>query len=178
LPENPGKVAIDPGDLNDSELVRRILTSNPKKIMPTPESHLSLSNKEKAVLIKWIKDGAEYKAHWAFEKPEKPRVPSVEAEDWVKNDIDNFVLAKLEAQKLTPQPEADKETLLRRVYLDLTGLPPSIAEIDAFWLINRLMLMKKWWTNYSLHNTMAKNWLPTGWTWLALPILMAIRSIG
>jgi hypothetical protein len=100
--------------------------------MPTPESHLSLSNKEKAVLIKWIKDGAEYKAHWAFEKPEKPRVPSVEAEDWVKNDIDNFVLAKLEAQKLKPQPEADKETLLRRVYLDLTGLPPSIAEIDAF----------------------------------------------
>lgn len=132
LPENPGKVAIDPGDLDDSELVRRILTSNPKEIMPTPESHLSLSNKEKAILIKWIKDGAEYKAHWAFEKPEKPRVPSVEGSDWVKNEIDNFVLAKLEAKKIKPQPEADKETLIRRVYLDLTGLPPSLADIDAF----------------------------------------------
>jgi hypothetical protein len=77
--------------------------------MPTPESHLSLSNKEKAVLIKWIKDGAEYKAHWAFEKPEKPRVPSVEAEDWVKNDIDNFVLAKLEAQNSNHNPKPIKK---------------------------------------------------------------------
>jgi hypothetical protein len=132
LPENPGKVAIDPGDLTDSEVFHRIMTSNPKKIMPTPESHLTLSTKEKAVLVKWIQDGAEYKPHWAFEKPEKPSIPSVDDDDWIKNDIDNLVLSKLESRKIKPQKEADKETLLRRVYLDLTGLPPTIAEMDAF----------------------------------------------
>ncbi|MCF0041101.1 DUF1553 domain-containing protein [Dyadobacter fanqingshengii] len=132
LPENKGKVAIDPGDLENSEVVRRILSGDPEYRMPTPSSHLSLNAKEKAILVKWIEDGAAYKPHWAFVKPDKTEVPEVENEDWVKNPIDHFILAKLEAEKLKPSGEADKELLLRRLSFDLTGLPPTIAEIDAF----------------------------------------------
>ncbi len=132
LPENPNKVAIDPGDLKGSEVFYRILSSDPDYVMPTPDSHLQLTAQEKAVLVKWIEDGAEYKPHWAFVAPEKPDVPDVENEDWVANPIDNFVLEKLEQEKLQPAKVADKETLLRRLSLDLTGLPPTLSEIDAF----------------------------------------------
>jgi len=132
LLENPGKVAIDPGNLNGSELFHRIISSDPEYKMPLPESHLSLSPKEKAILIKWIEDGAQYKPHWSFVKPEAPDVPKVRNEDWVINPVDNFILHKLEQEKLSPSPEADKELLLRRVSLDLTGLPPSLQEIEEF----------------------------------------------
>ncbi|MGY6647830.1 DUF1553 domain-containing protein [Wenyingzhuangia sp. IMCC45574] len=133
LPESPGKFAITPGSLKNSEMVHRILSDDPKYIMPTPESHLNLSNYEKAVLVKWIKDGAEYKRHWAFEAIDsKPEIPEVEKEDWVQSPIDNFVFNKLTQKKLTPSKKADKETLLRRASLDLIGLPPTEAEIKAF----------------------------------------------
>lgn len=132
LPENLDKVAIDPGDLADSEIFHRIISVDPDYKMPTPDSHLSLSTREKAILIKWIKDGAEYKPHWAFVKPQKIDPPKVKNEDWIKNPIDYFILAKLEEIKLKPSKTADKETLLRRVSFDLTGLPPSLAEIDDF----------------------------------------------
>ena len=132
LPESPGKVAIDPGSLRNSQVFRRIVSTDPDVMMPTPESHLSLTAYEKAVLIKWIDEGAEYKPHWAFEKPEMPKVPSVEHKDWVKNPIDNFVAYRLEGQNMAPAREADKETLIRRVTFDITGLPPTLAEIDAF----------------------------------------------
>lgn len=132
LPKNPGKVAIDPGSLKNSELFRRILATDPEVVMPTPQSHLSLTAYEKAVLIKWIQEGAEYKPHWAFVKPEMPKIPSIDKADWAKNPIDNFVAARLAENKLTPAPEASPELLIRRVTLDLTGLPPTLAEIDAF----------------------------------------------
>ncbi len=132
LSKNPGKVAIDPGDLAGSEFFHRIMSDDPDYMMPTKESHLNLTAKEKAILIKWIEDGAEYKPHWAFVKPEKAELPEVKKSDWVKNPVDNFILAKLEQEKLNPSKEADKELLLRRVSLDLTGLPPTIEEIDAF----------------------------------------------
>ncbi|SOE20545.1 Planctomycete cytochrome C [Spirosomataceae bacterium TFI 002] len=132
MPESPDKVAIDPGDLGDSEIFHRIISADPDYVMPTPDSHLNLTTHEKAVLIKWIKDGAEYKPHWAFVKPEKAKLPSVENEEWVKNPIDNFILAKLEEKKLQPSPQADKETLLRRVTFDITGLPPTLSQIDNF----------------------------------------------
>lgn len=132
LPENKGKFAIDPGSLRNSEVFHRILSSDPNYMMPTPASHLSLDAREKAILVKWIKEGAEYKPHWAFVKPEKQELPEVKTEDWVKNPIDNFVLAKLEYENMKPAPEADKDLLLRRLYLDLTGLPPTIAEINAY----------------------------------------------
>jgi hypothetical protein len=132
LPESPGKVAIDPGDLNGSEVFHRILSDDPDYKMPSKKSNLSLSAKEKAILIKWIKEGAEYKPHWAFVSPKKPKVPEVKDEKWIVNPIDNFIVQKLELEKLKPSVQAKKELLLRRLSLDLTGLPPSLDEINAF----------------------------------------------
>src|SRR5690606_37177085 len=91
-----------------------------------------LTPREKAVLIKWIEQGAEYKAHWAFIKPEIKSLPSVKNKDWAKYTIDLFVLDRLETEGISPSEVADKETLLRRLNLDLTGLPPSVEEIEAF----------------------------------------------
>jgi hypothetical protein len=132
LPENPGKVAIKPGNLSNSEVFHRIISTDPEYVMPTKDSHLSLSAREKAVLIKWIQDGAEFKPHWAFVKPEEPEVPEVKKADWTVNPIDHFILKNLEEEKLSPSPQAEKEILLRRLSLDLTGLPPTLAETDAF----------------------------------------------
>lgn len=143
LPENKGKVAIDPGSLAGSEFYHRIMSQDPEVMMPTPSSHLSLSAKEKATLIKWINDGAEYKPHWAFVKPEKYEPADVKNKEWVRNPIDQFVLAKLEREKLSPAGDASKELILRRLSLDLTGLPPTLAEIDAFLKDNSSLAYEK-----------------------------------
>lgn len=132
LPEDPGKVAISPGDPEGSELFHRILSDDPDYKMPSPDSHLSLSAKEKATLIKWIEDGAEYKPHWAFVKPAPQEAPDSRYDARAVNDIDRFIFHKLDQEGLEPSPEADKELLLRRLTLDLTGLPPTLEEIDAF----------------------------------------------
>lgn len=132
LPESPGKQAIDPGNLQQSELFHRILSDDPDLQMPTPQSNLRLSPEEKAILIKWIQQGAQYKPHWAFVAPQKPRLPTTNNKDWVKTPIDAFILHTLEEKKLQPSPAATKELLLRRLSLDLTGLPPTTAETDAF----------------------------------------------
>lgn len=127
-----GLRAIRPGKPGKSELVHRILSADPDIVMPTPESHLSLTAREKAILIRWVEEGAEYKPHWAFTKVESPAVPKVKNEAWVKNDIDRFILKKLEDKRIKPSAEASKTTLLRRVSLDLTGLPPTPEEVKAF----------------------------------------------
>ena len=127
-----GLKAIKPGKPGKSELVHRILSADPDIVMPTPESHLSLTAREKAILIRWVEEGAEYKPHWAFTKVEKPAVPRVKNEAWVKNDIDRFILKKLEDKRIKPSAQASKTTLLRRVSLDLTGLPPTPEEVKAF----------------------------------------------
>ncbi|TLV03213.1 DUF1553 domain-containing protein [Dyadobacter luticola] len=127
-----GLKAIKPGSPGNSELVYRILAEDPEIVMPTPESHLSLTAREKAILIRWIEEGAEYKPHWAFNKVSKPELPKVKNEKWVKNDIDKFILQKLEDKGIKPSKEADKTTLLRRVYLDLTGLPPTPEEVQSY----------------------------------------------
>jgi hypothetical protein len=132
LPESPGKVAIKPGNLFKSELVHRILSDDPHYTMPSPESNLSLSPKEKAILIKWVEQGAEYKKHWAFIPPVQATPPTIKDQNWAKNPIDQFVGRKLEEAGISPSPEADKETLLRRVKMDLTGLPPTVQEIESF----------------------------------------------
>jgi hypothetical protein len=132
LKDSPGKVAIKPGSLRKSELFNRIISEDPEYRMPSQESNLALSPKEKAILIKWIEDGAEYKKHWAFIPPQQHDIPKIKDKAWIKNPIDHFVLSKLEQEGIQPSAEADKETLLRRLSLDLTGLPPSLAEIDAF----------------------------------------------
>ncbi len=140
-----GRTAIDPGSVGGSELVRRVLSDDPEEMMPTPASHLTLSDEEKALLIKWIDQGAEYKEHWSLVAIQKPDVPKVGKsflarwgwqEDgetgWVKNEIDHFALSVMKEKGLQPSPQADKTTLLRRVYMDLTGLPPSPKELYAF----------------------------------------------
>ena len=132
LPESPNNYAIAPGNLSDSEMFKRIIAEDPNEIMPPPAFKITLSNHEKAVLIKWIEDGAHYQPHWAFVKPQKEEAPEVVQKSWLKNEIDRFVLARLEKEKLTPSPKASKELLLRRLSLDLTGLPPSLDEIRTF----------------------------------------------
>jgi hypothetical protein len=131
LPKNPSKVAIDPGNPRRSEVFHRILSDDPAYMMPEPSSHLTLSDREKAILIKWIEQGAEYKPHWSFGTPKLPDVPDVDA-NWAINPIDRFVLDRLESENLRPAAETDKELLLRRVSLDLTGLPPTLQEIEDF----------------------------------------------
>ncbi|MFN8352966.1 MAG: DUF1553 domain-containing protein [Spirosomataceae bacterium] len=130
LPESPGKVAISPRNLKKSEVVHRILSADPTYQMPTPESHLQLSAYEKAVLVRWIETGAVYQPHWAFVKPKVAAIPATNYA--VNNPIDNFIFSRLEQEGLSPSAEAPKELLLRRLSLDLTGLPPTLAEIDAF----------------------------------------------
>lgn len=130
--EDGSYYAIVPGSVSKSSVVERILSDDPEIVMPTPESHLLLDNKEKATIIKWINDGAIYQKHWAFNPLEKSSIPDVDNEDWVKNPIDNFVLEKLESKKIAINPEASKETLIRRVSFDLCGLPPTLSEIDEY----------------------------------------------
>ncbi len=127
-----GLKAITPGKPWRSEFVHRILSDDPDMKMPTPESHLSLTAREKAILIRWIEEGAVYKPHWAFTKVEKPRVPETGNKQWAANEIDHFILEKMEEKGFTPSPQADKITLLRRVSMDLTGLPPTAGEIENF----------------------------------------------
>lgn len=130
--EDKDHYAIVPGKSNKSALVDRILSKDPEIMMPPPESNLKLSELEIAMLTRWIEQGAEFKPHWSFIKPEKPDVPAVDGNKWAKNEIDHFVLAKMNDKGLAPSEEASKETLIRRVSFDLTGLPPTVAEIDAF----------------------------------------------
>lgn len=132
LPENPGHYAIVEGSTGKSQLVNRILNTDPEIAMPPPESNLVLTPYEKAVLIKWIEEGAEYKPHWSFISPKKNDLPKVKNKDWGNNPIDQFILAKLDQQGFEPSGESDKETLLRRVTFDLTGLPPTLKEMEDF----------------------------------------------
>ncbi|GAA0881173.1 DUF1553 domain-containing protein [Algoriphagus jejuensis] len=132
LPEFPGHFAITPKSLQSSQLFHRIMSTDESEVMPPPESNLTLSDREKAILIRWIEEGAEYKPHWAFVKPVSPPIPKVRESSWPKNEIDFFVLNAMEKQGLSPAPEAEKEILLRRLYLDMTGLPPQLDEIREF----------------------------------------------
>jgi hypothetical protein len=127
-----GSYAIVPGKIAESELVRRITAEDPGEIMPPPKSGKKLKPEQIALLKEWIAQGAPWSSHWAFIPPQRPAVPTVRKQEWVRNPIDAFILAKLEAAGLTPSPEADRTTLIRRVTLDLTGLPPAPAEVDAF----------------------------------------------
>ena len=124
--------AIVPGDAGASTLLERIHSTDPDVLMPPPTSNRRLADEQKQLLDRWIKEGAEYKPHWAFTPPVRPAPPAVQRADWVRNDIDRFVLAKIEAGGLAPSPEADRATLIRRLYADLVGLPPTPAEVDAF----------------------------------------------
>ncbi|MEZ6086475.1 MAG: c-type cytochrome domain-containing protein [Pirellulaceae bacterium] len=124
--------AITPGDAEASELIARILSDDPSMQMPPPDSNRRLTAAQKASLQQWIADGATFEEHWAFVAPQRPTPPEVGNREWPINDIDRFVLAKLEAAGLSPSERADRATLIRRLHADLTGLPPSVQEVDAF----------------------------------------------
>jgi hypothetical protein len=130
-PAKSGKTAIVPGS-SDSELIRRISSTDEDDLMPPPSTKNPLNDTERSTLKRWIEAGAEYKPHWAFTKPTPPAVPTVQNKAWPRNAIDYFVLARLEKEGLKPSGPADKYTLVRRVYLDLIGLPPTPEQADAF----------------------------------------------
>ncbi len=126
-----GRIPVVPGNLAKSELVLRIGAKDARQ-MPPVSSGKKLKSAQIAILREWIQQGARYGKHWAFIAPIRPALPSVKNTTWPRNQIDYFILAHLEKEGLKPSPEADKRTLIRRVCLDLTGLPPTIAEVDAF----------------------------------------------
>jgi hypothetical protein len=132
LADNDGVIAIVPGNIKKSALWDRINSSNEDEVMPPPKTHKTLSSAQKKILRIWIEQGAPYEKHWSFVPPAASAIPKVMNSDWPRNPIDHFVLVKLEAKAIKPTPEAGKETLIRRVTLDLTGLPPSLQEVDAF----------------------------------------------
>jgi len=125
-------IPVVAGKPHESALVHRILQADPEMMMPPPESKLSLTAAEKAILVKWVRQGAEWKKHWAFIAPVKAPLPKVSNSDWPKNEIDHFVLHRLESMGLSPSDEAQKRVLIRRLSFDLTGLPPSLEEIQRF----------------------------------------------
>jgi hypothetical protein len=124
--------AIVPGRPDKSSLIERIVTADRSELMPPPKTNKKLTAAQKATLKQWIAEGAEYQAHWSFIAPTRPALPTVKNQSWVKNPIDRFVLAKLEAAGLAPAPEADRRTLARRLALDITGLPPTPKEVEDF----------------------------------------------
>ncbi len=126
---------ITPGDASKSRLYQRVSAKDPDLVMPPAPSGHKLTENQIETIKRWIDEGARWNEHWAFippQRPEIPRVANAAFSNWVRNPIDNFILARLEKEGLKPQPGADKTTLLRRVHLDLTGLPPTLAEVDAF----------------------------------------------
>jgi hypothetical protein len=132
-----GSVAIRPGDAAKSAVILRLTSGDPDVRMPPPETGPPLAEHEIELVRRWIEEGAEYERHWSLVPPARPALPEVRYSAWCRNEIDYFVLAKLEAAGLAPEPEADRYHLMRRLSLDLTGLPPSIEEVDAFVLDNR-----------------------------------------
>ncbi len=127
-----GGHAIVPGNLSASIVFARLLSDDPELKMPPPSSNLTLNAREIATLVRWIEQGAAYKPHWSFIKPEKPKIPSPRLSGWATSPIDAFILQRLEQESLEPSPEANREDLIRRASFDLTGLPPTLAEIDRF----------------------------------------------
>lgn len=158
-----GGYSIVKGKPSKSKMVKRIHATDEALIMPPPESNLSLSNYEIALLEKWIKQGAEYKEHWAFIPPQKADLPEIENEAWAQNEIDYFILDQIEKSGFQPSEKASKEMLIRRASFDLTGLPPSLEEIDDFLaddsenafekVIDRLLASEKY------GERMASDWL-------------------
>jgi hypothetical protein len=132
LAEREGRPAVVPGKPGASELIRRVTAADESERMPPSKSGKRLGERETALLRRWIEQGAEWQGHWAFLPPQRPPLPRVRDASWARTPLDSFILARLEAEGLRPSPEADRVTLARRLALDLTGLPPTPVEVDAF----------------------------------------------
>ncbi len=158
-----GNHALVAGELAKSTLVERIASKDLEEVMPPPKHNKPLSADQIALLKRWVQEGARWEKHWSFIPPKRPELPSVKNRKWPRNSIDYFTLARLEKENLKPNPEADKATLIRRATLDLTGLPPTIQEVDAFLadksagtyekLVDRLLASPHY------GERMAQNWL-------------------
>ena len=157
-----GSFAIVPGNPDASELYKRICSSDPDYQMPSPEAHLgALTKAETELFRKWIEQGAKYEKHWAFTPPVKADLPKISQKSWAKNEIDYFVLSKMEAMGLNPNDAADKERLLKRMCFDLIGLPPTLTQIEKFRsnqsehavedMIDELMAMPQYGEKMALH---------------------------
>ena len=127
-----GERAIVPGDEAKSEVMRRVLSKDPDDVMPKPDHGPRLTDKEIATLQQWIKEGAKWSEHWSFVPPEEPEKPKLKGKSWATTSADHFILSRLEAEGLKPSPEATPAEWLRRVSLDLTGLPPTREEYELF----------------------------------------------
>ena len=146
--------AWTPNKPGDSSAIARVFSTDPEEIMPPPSSHKKLTAAQKETLKKWVEQGAEYQPHWSFITPVRPPVPAVKNKAWVQTPVDAFILAELEKRGLTPNAEADRRTLIRRVALDLTGLPPAPADVEAAvsdsapnWYekwVDKLLASKEW----------------------------------
>ncbi|MFN9754082.1 MAG: DUF1549 domain-containing protein, partial [bacterium] len=124
--------AIVPGQPAASLILERIRHQDPARVMPPPQSHKKISAQQQQILTRWIAQGAPWQEHWAFQQPAKPSLPTVRNTQWPRSPLDQLLLARIEAAGLTPAPEADRRTLARRLALDLTGLPPQPADVEAF----------------------------------------------
>ncbi|MDA1214677.1 MAG: DUF1549 domain-containing protein, partial [Planctomycetota bacterium] len=123
---------VVPGDPDGSELYQRLISTDPDVVMPPPGFDHNLTDAQKNLIREWVEQGAVFENHWSFIRPEKPEIPAVHRTGFPRNEIDYFILNRLEAEGLAPNPEADKITLIRRVTFALTGLPPTPADVDAF----------------------------------------------
>ncbi len=165
-PRGDEKVAaIVAGKPDESQLWKRITSTDPDEVMPPPDANRQLSAEEKETLRKWIEQGANYQSHWAFEPIVRPNIPEVPTAptNWQVNPVDKFLAASMFAKKLTPQPEADKPTLIRRVAFTLTGLPPTTSEIDAYLLDSSPIAYENMVDRYlkmpQVGEEMARHWL-------------------
>lgn len=159
-----GDAAIVPGKLDESTLIQRILTDDPEEVMPPPSSKKTLTSEQKELLKRWIESGAVYEKHWAYQTPVKPEVPQVEGEGVrIANPIDAFIARRLRQQGLGMSPEADRETLIRRVAFALTGLPPSLAEVEMFTGDNSTSayenMVERYLNSPRFGEEMARSWL-------------------
>ncbi len=127
-----GHAAVIKGNPEGSELIKRVISGDPDLVMPPAKTGKKLTPREIDLLRRWVKDGAKFSQHWSYTKPASPAVPQPKDAAWAKNDIDRFLLSRLDKEGLKPQPEADRPTLIRRLSLDITGLPPTLAEVEAF----------------------------------------------
>ncbi|MEM8937986.1 MAG: PSD1 and planctomycete cytochrome C domain-containing protein [Bacteroidota bacterium] len=132
LGDEKDRYGLVPGDSENSEVIKRIYTEDQGLLMPPPESNLVLSDYEKELLKKWVDQGAKYKKHWAFVQPQKPKTPEIKDDNWSQNDIDKFALKKMREKGFEPSKKAKKEQVLRRTFFSITGLPPSVEQVDAF----------------------------------------------
>lgn len=153
-----GNIAVVPGKPEESELIRRLITDIPEERMPPEETGNHLTPEEVATLRRWIEQGARYDPHWAFVKPVEPAIPAVRDSAWPRNPIDNFVLAELEAHGRKPNPEADPYTLLRRLSLDLRGLPPTPEEVQEFVKDSSPDAYEKWVDRYLADPAYGERW--------------------